>query len=93
MHKRLYGSIAAGVYGLVAASAVVYKHQQQKHQKPVVKKDHDLELHDIKPDRDFDVAKFHEIQRSHQREHKNINHITHRHQPINALLNKRYKRM
>ena len=63
MHKRLYGSIAAGVSGLVAASAVVYKHQQQKHQKPVVEKDHDLELHDIKPDRDFNVAKFHEIQR------------------------------
>lgn len=101
MKKGIYGFAAAGVSSLVAMSAIVYKRQ---HDKQVAKQatetkttntpnDSDLDSHDVKPARDFNVAKFAEIQRQHEREHKNINHITHRRQPISAVLQKRYKRM
>ena len=101
MKKGIYGFAAAGVSSLVAMSAIVYKRQ---HDKQVAKhqldstdvdtsKDKDLDSHDVKPARDFNVAKFAEIQRQHQRDHKNINHITHRRQPISTVLQKRYKHM
>lgn len=101
MKKGIYGFAAAGVSSLVAMSAIVYKRQ---HDKQVAKQalnnkdtaklnDDDLDSHDVKPARDFNVAKFAEIQRQHEREHKNINHITHRRKPISAVLQKRYKSM
>lgn len=100
MRKGLYGVAAAGVSSLVAASALIYKRQHDKNVEKAKKEenksaslDNDLDSHDVKPSRDFNVAKFAEIQRQHEREHKNINHITHRRQPISSVLQKRYKSM
>lgn len=88
MRKSIYGGAIARVSSLIAASAIVYKRQ---HDKKVQKARHDLTSHDIKPAKDFNVTKYHELQAQRKRDHKNINNITANTSSISATLRKRYR--